>query len=251
MGKQLGELTTEELGALRRGARPLVVLIGVGSVEPHGPHLPLSTDTIISEAAILRASEVLAERGFEPLAGPSIPYGVTDFAEGFPGAVSVSAGALAAYLRAVVDGYLANEVAHVCLVNNHLEPAHDQAVRAAVADLPKHKVSVACPLARRWARTLSDEFKSGACHAGRYETSIVMAAASESVRSGEANSLPALPISLSEGIKRGLDRFREMGMQRAYAGAPAEATAEEGRALIEKLATMVVTEVEEALGSPG
>jgi creatinine amidohydrolase len=38
-----------------------------------------------------------------------------------------------------------------------------------------------------------------------------------------------------------------MGLDRAYTGAPAEATAEEGEASYEKLAAMIATEVEEGL----
>jgi len=37
------------------------------------------------------------------------------------------------------------------------------------------RASVASPLERRFARLLSDEFKRGECHAGQYETSIVLA----------------------------------------------------------------------------
>ena len=44
---------------------------------------------------------------------------------------------LTAFLAAVVDGLLAQGVAHVCLVNNHLEPAHDAAIRAAATVAPR------------------------------------------------------------------------------------------------------------------
>jgi creatinine amidohydrolase len=97
------------------------------------------------------------------------------------------------------------------------------------------------------ARTLSAEFKSGACHAGRYETSLVLAARPELVEDDKRSGLGAVPISLSDGIRAGKSTFREMGMNDAYAGAPAEATAAEGDEQLELLATMVVTEVEEAL----
>ena len=55
------------------------------------------------------------------------------------------------------------------------------------------------------------------------------------------------PISLSKKLMAGVDRFVEMGMDQAYAGAPAEASEEEGHQSIDKLATMVASEVEEAL----
>lgn len=235
----LGALTTLEAGALGRW----VALVPCGSVEPHGPHLPLATDTIISQAAAERAIPRLAARGVTAVVAPAVPYGVTDFAAGFAGAVSIPAAALTAFLRAVIDAHLAAGAAHVCLVNNHLEPAHDAAVRAALEGVAPEQASVACPLTRRWARTLSAEFKSGACHAGRYETSLVLAAAPALVREGAQRALPAVPISLSDGIRAGQHTFREMGMTEAYAGAPAEASAEEGRAQLELLAQMIEAEV--------
>jgi creatinine amidohydrolase len=248
----LGERTTEHLAVLLAAGQPLVALLPVGSVEPHGPHLPLATDTIISESAAARAAELLGQGGVTALVAPAVPYGVTDFAAGFAGAISVPAAALTAFLRVVVQGYLDAGFWHVCLVNNHLEPAHDAAVRAALSGLPEGSASVACPLTRRWGRTLSAEFKSGACHAGSYETSLVLAAAPESVDWPAAALLPDVAVSLSDGIKAGQHSFAEMGLDQAYTGAPARASAEEGDEMLALLATMIATEVTEALAKrPG
>jgi creatinine amidohydrolase len=240
--------TTESLRALLAGDRPVVALVPVGSVEPHGPHLSLLTDVVISQGACERAATLLDARGVAALIAPPVSYGVTDCAAGFPGAVSVPAPALTAYLRAICDGFLAGGFAHVCLVNDHLEPAHDRAVRAAIDGLGG-RASVACPLTRRWARTLSDEFKSGACHAGRYETSLVLGARPELVDEAARAALPAVPISLSEQLAKGVDTFTGMGMDLAYAGDPAAATAGEGNELYERLAAMIVGEVTEALAA--
>ena len=51
-------------------------------------------------------------------------------AQGFAGAVSVPAAVLTAYAAAICDGLLAQGIRHVCLVNNHLEPAHAQEAAA-------------------------------------------------------------------------------------------------------------------------
>ena len=149
----LGDFTTETLGTLLSGPLPVVVLVPVGSVEPHGPHLPLRTDTIIGESAAQRAAEKLDKREIKALVGPSIPYGVTRFAEGFAGAISVPESALVGFLHAVVSGYLEAGFAHVCLVNNHLEPAHDAAVRQSIEGIVPGRASIASPLTRRHART--------------------------------------------------------------------------------------------------
>lgn len=243
----LAAYTTRELGPLlEQGA---VALLPVGSVEPHGPHLPLATDTIISEAACVAAVRLLAAAtpSVVALLAPAVPYGVTDYAAGFAGAVSIPASALTAYVGAVVDALLAAGFVHVCVVNNHLEPAHDAALRSVQTPARGSRVSVACPLTRRWARTLSQEFRSGACHAGQYETSIVLAAAPALVHDVERAALPAVPVSLSQEIAAGKTSFVAMGLAQAYAGAPAQASVQEGEVLITRLAEMICGEVTEAL----
>ena len=246
--KFLARHTTASLETLTAGKKGVIALVPVGSTEPHGPHLGLGTDVVISAAACLRAAELLDKRGtMIGVIAPAVSYGVTECATGFAGAVSIPAAVLTQYIAAVCDGLLASGIRHVCLVNNHLEPAHDAAVRAVLEGRQK-KVSVACPLTKKWARTLSAEFKSGQCHAGRYETSILMAAAPELVVEPLRVRLPAVPISLSEKLAAGVMTFEAMGLQTAYAGDPASASIEEGEQLIQKLGEMVVGEILESLG---
>ncbi len=248
--KFLARHTTASLFTLLGGKKPVVALVPIGSTEPHGPHLGLGTDVVISAAACVRACEVLDKKGpLTAVIAPAVSYGVTDCAVGFPGAVSIPPAVLTAYVAAICDGLLAQGLRHVCLVNNHLEPAHDVAIRAVLPGR-EGKVSYACPLTKKWARTLSAEFKSGACHAGQYETSIVMAAAPELVNEQLRSTLAAVPVSLSEKLAAGVNTFSAMGMELAYAGSPATASVEEGEQLIQRLAEMVVGEVREALGLP-
>lgn len=240
---RLAELTTEETRALLERPRT-AALVPVGSVEPHGPHLPLATDTILSEVACVRALPILDTRAIDAVVAPSVPYGVTDYASGFAGALSVPRAALIAYLQAVTKALLDAGFQRVALVNNHLEPAHDSAVREAAGAFPG-RVVVACPLTKRWGRTLSDEFKRGNCHAGRYESSLVLAAGAR-LREDKRVHLASIATSLSDGIKAGKATFAEMGLDQAYTGAPAEATRDEGEELYAKLAEMIATEVSES-----
>jgi len=98
-------------------------------------------------------------------------------------------------------------------------------------------LAVACPnlAAKPWALRLSDEFRSGACHAGQFETSIVLAERPELVREAVRAALPPNPASLSRAIRNGKSTFEAAGGARAYFGFPAQATAEEGRLTIEVL----------------
>ncbi|MCB1797106.1 MAG: creatininase family protein, partial [Candidatus Competibacteraceae bacterium] len=92
----------------------------------------------------------------------------------------------------------------------------------------------------------SDEFRSGACHAGQYESSVVLAARPELVREAARQALPDNPASLSEAIRAGKSTFVEAGGPQAYFGFPRQASAEEGRQTIELMASLVVEAVKEA-----
>ena len=232
---RLAELSTTAYAALL-ATKEVVVLLPVGSVEPHGPHLPLCTDTLISQGAAALAAQQLTTGERVAVIAPAVPYGVTDFAAGFAGAISVPAEVLTPFLNRIAAAFLADGAA---------------AVRAALYGLPSGRASIACPLSRRWGRTLSAEYKSGACHAGQYETSLVLAVEPGLVDERAAQGLPASTLSLSEGIAAGKTTFKALGMDQAYTGSPAEATREEGAEMLERLATMIVREVVEGLESLG
>jgi creatinine amidohydrolase len=103
--------------------------------------------------------------------------------------------------------------------------------------------------AKPWALRLSDEFKSGACHAGQFETSILLAERPELVREATRAVLPPNPASLSRAIRDGKQSFEEAGGDRAYFGFPAQATAEEGWATIEVLGVILDEAVQAELGT--
>jgi creatinine amidohydrolase len=100
-----------------------------------------------------------------------------------------------------------------------------------------------------WAPRLSDEFRSGACHAGQFETSIVLAERPELVRDVIRATLPPNPASLSRAIREGKRSFEDAGGARAYFGYPSQATAEEGRATIEVLGAILEEAVQAELGA--
>jgi creatinine amidohydrolase len=139
-------------------------------------------------------------------------------------------------------------------VNSHLEPEHLAALREAAARVSGElgrPVIFPDKTEHRWAAALTEEFRSGACHAGRYETSLVMAARPDLVDEERRRSLAPNPISIGRLIKKGARSFLEAGGDRAYFGDPAAATSREGDATYEVLAAMVETAVVEALGAAG
>jgi creatinine amidohydrolase len=123
----------------------------------------------------------------------------------------------------------------------------DSLKQACARVLERTQVKVAFPdqTERRWARTLTEEYKRGACHAGRYETSLVLAARPELVRDDVRATLDPLPIDLAKAMQAGKRTFKEAGAGHAYFGDPANGTAQEGDAIYALLVAMVVTTVRE------
>jgi creatinine amidohydrolase len=137
----------------------------------------------------------------------------------------------------------------VCLVNGHLEPAHRYMLRDAVKDARQAvpvPVVLVDPSDRRFAQTLTEEFKKSA-HAGRYETSLVLAARPELVRPHAA--LPELDIDLVAKMKGGAKTLVDAGGPDAYLGDPRSATREEGEATYARLAEIVCEVIAEGFAS--
>ena len=233
--------------AMTRGA---VVILPVSSTEAHGPHLPLATDVIISEEMSLRAADKLAAQGIETLVLPAIAYSVTDFSGDFAGTISIKKETAAAVIRDICESLYKQGARLIAIANSHLEPEHIASITEAiekVRDETGHVIAFPDKRRRRWAATLSEEFRRGDCHAGSYETSLVMAARPELVREEIRQQLERVPISIAEKIKGGARTFTEAGGTQAYFGDPRAASREEGEAMYEALSDMIVTAVTEAL----
>ena len=238
------ELAKAGLGGHAGEAR-IVALLPVGAVEAHGPHLPLVTDVVIAGVVAEAALPGLRRLGLHPMLLPPLPYTPAPFAAAFPGTVSVQPATFTALLADIAMSLERQGVQALAIVNAHLDPAH----LAAIGKVPPRPMPVIHPdlTERRWAGRLTDEFRSGACHAGCYETSVVMAAAPELVREEERRGLAANPASLSRAIRAGKTTFEEAGVVEAYCGDPAAASAEEGRETVEILAGIVVEAVGEVV----
>lgn len=246
---ELAKLTYPEAAELF-GPRTIAIL-PIGSTEPHGPHLPLDTDVTIALAQSRRAAELLEGRGVRCMLLPPMSYGITRFTQGFPGGVTLRPGTLWAFLEDLLISLAQDDVRQLVISNGHLEPAHTKILRNICVDYAERgpnqcQVVFADNTRRRWAQTLSAEFQSGECHAGSYESSIVLAADPDSVREAERKALPEKRVDLIENMQKGVGSFAAMGADQAYCGAPAEASAEEGREQVERLAEMIVTTCEEA-----
>jgi creatinine amidohydrolase len=233
---RLDELTSPQLAAMRE-RRP-VALWPVGAVEPHGPHAPLGTDTLISAGICERAARRLPDA----VVLPPLAFGVTRYGAAFPGAVGISEATLRAVVLDVAAAVAAQGFLRLAIVNNHLEPEQVATLRAAAEEAGALYLDL---VRRANAERLTDEFRRGSCHAGRYETSLVLADAPQLVDRAAMAGLPPVEVDMPAAIAAGRTDFVAMGMDQAYSGAPAEATAEEGEATFEILTDMLVELVRE------
>ena len=244
---ELAQLTWEEVRDLDR-ARTVVVL-PVGAIEAHGPHLPLDTDVVIATAMARAGARRLAAR-HTVLILPALAYTAAAFAAAFHGTLSIAAITVTAVIVDLARRLSDQGFRLLAIANAHLDPEHltalHEAVKLARAD---RLLPIAFPdlTQRPWGSRLGAEFRSGACHAGQFESSIVLRAQPGGVRDQIRRTLPANPHSLSAAIKTGKRTFAEAGGPRAYFGDPAAATAEAGSELIEALGGILDDAVRETM----
>jgi creatinine amidohydrolase len=202
-----------------------LVVVALGSVEQHGHHLPLGTDTAVASAVAGAAMPTLDGA----LLAPAIPYGASGEHEGFPGTISLGTEALTGLL--VEYGRSACRWAgRVLIVNGH--GGNLEALRSAV------------PLLRREGRDVAwfpCGIPDGDAHAGRTETSLMLHVEPGWVRRNLAVAGATEPIATL------LPRLRAEGVRAVsptgVLGDPAGASAEEGAALLAALTSRLLAAV--------
>ncbi len=240
--------TWEEIRDLAPGLS--LAILPVGAIEAHGPHLPLATDVIIAEAMARAGAAKLDAAGYEALILPSLAYTSAGFAAGFSGTISLDSGIVSSTIIGIARSLASHGMKVLAVANAHLDPEHIASIEAAAEVVDSEgSLELIFPDITRvpWALRLTDEFKSGACHAGQYETSIVMAERPDLVREDVRAKLSPNPSSLSEAIRSGLRSFEEAGGPAAYFGFPAQASAEEGERTIETLGAILADAVLERI----
>ena len=237
--RALAEMTWEDVLDLEK-SRTIAVL-PLGATEAHGPHLALGTDNVIAEAMAREGGHRLSARGHQVVILPTMTYTPARFGADFAGTISVRRKTAVRMIVDVVGSLVHHGITRVAIANAHLDPAHLDATRSAVERLRAGGATVIFPdLTRKpWADRMTDEFKTGACHAGRYESAVVLAERPGLVLDGVRKRLPPNPASLSEAIRDGSNTFEEAGGPLAYFGWPADATAEEGRAIVGVLGSIL------------
>jgi creatinine amidohydrolase len=219
---RLDALSWPAVAAVAAGS---ILAVPVGSTEQHGPHLPLGTD---SDVAVALAHRLGAARP-DVLVAPALPYGSAGEHAAFPGTLSIGAAALELVVVELVRS--ADAFAGVVLVSGH--GGNAEPLAAAVATLRAEGRRVL-----GW----SPRIPTGDAHAGRTETSLLLALAPQLVRldAAEPGDVRPLAAVIGELRRNGVAAVSPNGVL----GDPTGATAEEGERLLETLAADLIASVE-------
>lgn len=252
-GHRLGSATWSELGEPMTGSPHRCLLIPLGATEQHGPHLPLDTDTRIAVAVAEAAAErlnstpearpegvrgVAADLGsstgpdLAPMTvavAPALAYGASGEHADFPGTLSIGIDVLRTVIVELVrSASLTFE--RTVFVNGHggnhraLSSALDQMVAEG------HDTHGWWPVV-----------PNGDAHAGRTETSLMLAIAPELVRLDRAEP------GNSTGLHELLPRLESEGVRavsgNGILGDPAGASGDQGRALLVRLSADLAASV--------
>lgn len=237
----LTEMTIDEVEAFD----PEVVVFGIGSTEPHGPHLPYGTDTIQTEAVCRRATVRANARGARALMYPVLPIGNNVNFKAYPFACRIGVRTLMDVVLDVIEAVEQEGVGKVVLVNGHggntdtLEAAlrdhagrHDPGEGAFVC---LTSISGAIP------EEASEQIEHPSPHGGERETARVMHLRPDLVREEAFAEFPMLEPTVetlrSEKVTY-VPRW-DAYLPESAGGETRESTAEKGEALVDGAADWI------------
>ena len=226
------DLTRSEIAELAADA---LAVIPTASIEQHGPHLAVVTDTLLVTAVSQRSAE---KAKCPVVVTPTVCYGNSHHHRPHPGVLSLQSDSYLASLRDLIEGLSLSGYRRILLLNGHggNTAANEVSVRDAVNryDLPGEAHAAAY-----WDVARSELVGIGLAneripgHAGHFETAMVMAVRPELVRHEVLDSLPAVDreqIGLPAGRPGTVsERNKVWGSSSGYSDDPASATPEKGK----------------------
>jgi creatinine amidohydrolase len=244
----LGELTFPEVADALTRTR--TVVLAAGSIEQHGPHLPLLSDYYQGDEFVRRTVARLAERGVEVLGGLCFPFAPAEDALSFAGTISVRNETYIALVTDVLESLYGHGFRFFPIVVSHEQTMGP--LMAAVRVFNGEHGDAAAGVLTGWylagVTSVKDELCEGAQpardgHAGELETSRVLASHGHLVRMDRAGcyypppregrplAYDAYPLA-GGGVYRPLHRYERVGPD-GYVGDASAATAQKGDRMIE------------------
>lgn len=208
---------------------PAVVLVPVGSLEQHGPALGLATDALVAAHVTRRAASELDRGDQSFVVAPTVSYGASGEHEDFPGTISIGHEAL--HLMLLELGRSACRWAPgVVFVNGH--GGNVASLVSAVTQLREEGRGVA------WTSCRASDLDA---HAGRSETSLMLALAPDTV------ARDRLVPGCTEPVANLMPRLRAEGVRAVsptgVLGDPTTATAAAGRKILAEMVERLVVEL--------
>jgi len=191
----LDELSTRE--AKEAADIGTVIIFPVGSVEEHGRHLPLCTDSLQAEYI---AVEVAKKTGC--LVAPPFRHGICNAGHNFPGTISIEFDTLFAVARDVISELTRNGFCRIIVLTGHAGSSHVTALKLAAQEVVKRKQDTGKRKTRimvlsdyDFAYELKEKlgFDKNDGHAGAIETSRVMAIRPDLIKAKGEPSFPNMP----------------------------------------------------------
>ena len=263
---RLAERTSREAARLARDPRALVIL-PLGAVEQHGPHLPLLVDWLGAEELARHVAPHLRRAGYKVVLAPALPYGASPLAETWPGTVSLSRATLKRVIVEVIGSLARHGFRRFVLANYQADPAHVQAMgeakraltrsdrrlRILFAGFSPEARSMAAMLDPRVLRLSRSPSPTGEWHAGELETALVLARRPDLVRRAVARRLPPVWVDFRAALRKGARRFEQIAPGGAgYFGWPAAARAVTARRALALRGRLMAGEIIRTLGrAPG
>ncbi|HSV53306.1 MAG TPA: creatininase family protein [Burkholderiaceae bacterium] len=219
-----------------------VIVLPVGAIEQHGPHLPCSVDSVISSGVMGKALERLPADvrafGMSP-----ITYGKSDEHLHFPGTMTLTGPTLLATMIEIGESVYRSGFRKLLLANGH--GGQPQVMEMAARELRlRHGDYVIVPyhvsrVANSSGKYISDRERKLAMHAGHSETALMMALAPDTVHMERAvaNFPPEFPSRVLSGDGRPACAWtaRDFGPS-GVIGDPLQATRAQGEDILDTLA---------------
>lgn len=220
-------------------ARTPTVILPIGSLEEHGPHLPLGTDAF---HAMEVARRVALKR--EVLVAPPLFYGMCRSTREHPGTVSISGNTLRVLLLDLGREFHRQGLRNLVFLSGHAGGTHMAAINEAgeglLEELPEAKVAVVNLLdLLREVLTVEPHLvkTKGDGHAGEIETAIMLAAYPHLVKGSAPPEWPNFPKYILVKDKR---RHWPGGVW----GDPSQATANQGENILQAEAERLIQVIE-------
>jgi creatinine amidohydrolase len=242
----------------RAAAEGRVCLIPAGTLEDHGPHLPLDTDTRIASEICLAAAEALPDT---TVLLPPVIHGFTPHHMDFPGPITIGWDTFVRYCADIGSSLARHGFSRILFLNGHGSniPLIDTATRLVGLEHPEVLAASAfyltSPESVALIERVRESDRGGMGHACELETSIYLhldASAVDMARAVDENSFPEGPncwMDWSDGPLKLMPWWNAISGTGVH-GEATLATAEKGRTLFEQAVRECVSFVEELASKP-